>query len=168
MTDSAKIHPGTISSSSGFSLAEALDARSVAACRALIAEYGLMLPEPLRPSGDELRNLPGPYGRPSGRLLLARIVGEPAGCVALRALARGEAEMKRLFVREDHRGMGIGRMLAEAVIDEARGMGYRRLLLDTLPTMEAARRMYATLGFAATPAYNDNPVPGVRFMALAL
>jgi GNAT superfamily N-acetyltransferase len=127
-----------------------------------------MLPEALRPSAGELRGLPGDYGRPSGRLLLARIVGEPAGCVALRALRDGDAEMKRLYVRDDYRGMGVGRMLAEAVIDEARGMGYRRLLLDTLPTMDAARAMYASLGFAECAAYNDNPVEGVRFMALAL
>ena len=127
-----------------------------------------MLPAQLRPADAELRGLPGSYARPSGRLLLARIAGEPGGCVALRALGGSDGEMKRLFVRPGFRGMGVGRMLAECVIDEARAIGYRRLLLDTLPTMEAARQMYAELGFAECAPYNDNPVAGVRFMALAL
>jgi GNAT superfamily N-acetyltransferase len=153
-----------IEHSSGFSLAEALDAQSVAACRALFAEYAQMLPAALRPPGDETGN----YTRPRGRLLLARVAGEPAGCVALRALGEHDGEMKRLFVRPEYRGMGLGRMLAECAIDEARAIGYRTLKLDTLPTMEAARGMYAALGFGECPPYNDNPVAGVHFMSLAL
>ena len=108
------------------------------------------------------------YDEPRGRLLLARISGEPAGCVALRALPDGAAEMKRLYVRDDFRGMGIGRMLAECVIDEARALGYGVVKLDTLPGMREAQRMYAELGFVDTAAYNDNPVDGVRFLALEL
>lgn len=156
-----------IEHSSGFSLAEALDAESLAACASLMAEYGRMLPAPLQPGPGELA-LPGAYVRPSGRLLLARIAGEPAGCVALRALTAQDGEMKRLFVRPDYRGMGFGRMLAECAIDEARAIGYRTLKLDTLPTMEAARAMYTALGFKDCPPYNDNPVAGVRFMSLDL
>ena len=153
-----------IEHSSGFSLAEALDAHSIAACRQLFAEYARMLPEQLRPPGDETAH----YARPQGRLLLARVAGEPAGCVALRALGQDDGEMKRLFVRPDYRGMGLGRMLAECAIDEARAIGYRTLKLDTLPTMEAARGMYVALGFKDCPPYNDNPVAGVRFMSLDL
>jgi GNAT superfamily N-acetyltransferase len=155
-----------IEHSSGFSLAEALDDQSLDACRSLIAEYGRMLPAALQPR--EIDSLPGDYARPRGRLLLARIAGEPAGCVALRPLGGTEGEMKRLFVRPDYRGMGVGRMLAECAIDEARAIGYSALKLDTLARMTQAREMYAALGFEECPPYNDNPVPGVTFMKLAL
>jgi putative acetyltransferase len=88
--------------------------------------------------------------------------------VALRPLAGGAAEMKRLYVRPDYRGMGIGRMLAECVLDEARVLGYSVVKLDTLPAMREAQRLYAELGFADAGRYNDNPVEGVRFLALDL
>jgi putative acetyltransferase len=96
------------------------------------------------------------------------VAGEPAGCVALRPLGADVAEMKRLYVRAGCRGMGLGRTLAECVIDEARALRYRTLKLDTLPAMRDAQRLYAELGFAETAPYNDNPVDGVRFLALAL
>ena len=76
--------------------------------------------------------------------------------------------MKRLYVRPAYRGMGIGRMLAECVIDEARALGYAALQLDTLPEMKEAQRMYEELGFRATAPYNDNPIDGARFLSLAL
>jgi putative acetyltransferase len=159
-----------ILNSSGFSLAEALDDESVAACRALFVEYqqGLGVSLCFQGFDAELASLPGAYARPHGRLLLARVVGEPAGCVALRPLGGGDAEMKRLYIRDPYRGMGLGRMLAECAIDEARALGYRSLKLDTLPGMREAQRLYEDLGFADTTAYNDNPVSGVRFMSLAL
>lgn len=156
--------------SSGFAVAEALDAEAVEACRALFVEYqqGLGVSLCFQGFDQELATLPGAYARPRGRLLLARVVGEPAGCVALRALGERDAEMKRLYVRPDARGMGLGRVLAECVIDEARALGYVTLKLDTLPAMAAAQRLYRELGFVETAPYNDNPVAGVRFMSLKL
>ena len=156
--------------STGFDIGEALEPAAVGACRDLFVEYqqGLAVSLCFQQFDHELATLPGDYARPRGRLILARIAGEAAGCVALRALAPGVAEMKRLYVRPAYRGMGIGRTLAECVIDEARALGYRTLKLDTLPSMNDAQRMYAELGFVDTPAYNDNPVDGVRFLALDL
>jgi putative acetyltransferase len=159
-----------IQHSSGFDIAEALDARAVEACRGLFVEYqqGLGVSLSFQGFEQELAALPGDYARPRGRLLIARIAGEPAGCVALRPLGAGDAEMKRLYVRPAFRGMGIGRMLAECVLDEARALGYATLKLDTLPAMKEAQRMYEELGFVATDPYNDTPIDGVRFLSLAL
>ena len=156
--------------SSGFAVAEALDAESVAACRALFAEYqqGLGVSLCFQGFDDELKTLPGNYSRPRGRLLLARIVGEPAGCVALRPLGDSDAEMKRLYIRPQYRGMGLGRVLAECVIDEARSLGYRTVKLDTLPGMGEAQALYRVLGFVDAAPYNDNPIAGVRFMSIDL
>jgi GNAT superfamily N-acetyltransferase len=156
--------------SSGFGVAEALDAESIEACRALFVEYQQALGVSLCFQGfdAELASLPGAYARPRGRLLLARIAGEPAGCVALRPLGERDAEMKRLYIRPQYRGMGMGRVLAECVIDEARGLGYRTLKLDTLPGMGEAQYLYRALGFVDAAPYNDNPVTGVRFMSLDL
>ena len=159
-----------IEHSSGFALAEALDAPSVEACRALFVEYEKSLGVSLCFQGfeQELATLPGAYARPRGRLLLARIAGEPAGCVALRPLGERDAEMKRLYVRPDVRGMGLGRMLAECVIDEARALEYLTVKLDTLPGMAQAQYLYRDLGFVDCAPYNDNPVGGVRFLSLDL
>jgi GNAT superfamily N-acetyltransferase len=156
--------------STGFDIGEALDDRAIAQCRELFTEYqqGLGVSLCFQGFDRELATLPGDYARPRGRLLLARIAGEPAACAALRPLGVNDAEMKRLFVRPAYRGMGIGWALAECIVDEARGMGYAALRLDTLPAMKDAQRMYAKIGFADCAAYNDNPVDGVRFMALDL
>ena len=156
--------------STGFDIGEALDAASVAQCRGLFVEYqqGLGVSLCFQQFDQELAGLPGGYERPRGRLILARVAGEPAGCVALRPLLPDVAEMKRLYVRADYRGMGLGRTLAECAIDEARALGYRTVKLDTLPAMHDAQRLYAELGFVDTAPYNDNPVDGVRFLALAL
>ncbi len=117
---------------------------------------------------EELATLPGEYGPPRGTLLLARIDGEVAGCCALRPLDRADypnaAEMKRLYVRGRFRGTGLGRQLAEAVLDAARQHGYACVLLDTLSDMEAARALYEDLGFEEIPPYYHNPIPGAHYL----
>jgi putative acetyltransferase len=161
--DTASLRPG-------YSIAQALDAASVATCRELFLEYqeGLGVSLCFQNFDAELAGLPGDYAPPRGRLLLARHGAEPAACVALRPLPGGDAEMKRLYVRPAHRGTGLGRALAERIIGEARALGYGSLKLDTLPSMREAQALYGRLGFVATAPYNDNPVTGTRFLALDL
>jgi carbonic anhydrase len=117
---------------------------------------------------EELRGLPGEYRPPTGVLLLCRVEVEPAGCVAVRRLSHDDCEMKRLFVRGAFRGHGCGERLAQRAIQWAAKAGYRRLLLDTLPSMGAAHKLYERLGFKETPPYRFNPVEGARYMALDL
>jgi ribosomal protein S18 acetylase RimI-like enzyme len=112
----------------------------------------------------ELAALPGGYEA----LLVARLDGEPAGCVALKRLPDGACEMKRLYVRPTARGSGIGRELVEASIARARELGYGTLRLDTLPRMDAARALYVSLGFRQIERYNENPIEGVLFFELEL
>jgi ribosomal protein S18 acetylase RimI-like enzyme len=116
----------------------------------------------------ELQDLPGEYASPRGRLLLARVDGSAAGCAALRPLDARTCEMKRLYVRPEHRSAGIGRTLALAVIEAARGAGYARMRLDTIPSMESARALYRSLGFQEIEPYRFNPIPGTAFMELDL
>jgi putative acetyltransferase len=117
----------------------------------------------------ELAALPGDYANERGGALLLAWLGDSAcGCVALRAFDDERCEMKRLYVRADARGLGAGRLLAEAVIERARQLGFRRMLLDTLPAMREAHALYRRLGFVETAPYRFNPVPGAAFFELDL
>jgi GNAT superfamily N-acetyltransferase len=144
--------------------------RQLAQVGALFREYAASLEVDLefQGFGEELAGLPGAYSPPAGRLLLATVDGTTAGCVALRSLEPGTAELKRLYVRPEFRGSGLGRRLAERAIAEARAAGYLRIRLDTLPTMAGARRLYGDLGFVEIPPYRHNPVPGSAFLELEL
>ena len=117
---------------------------------------------------EELVNLPGDYVRPAGCLLLATYQGQPVGCVGLRMLSDGVCEMKRLYVREQFRSLGFGRALAKAVIEEARKIGYNYMRLDTVPSMDVARALYASVGFKQTSPYRYNPIEDAVFMELRL
>lgn len=148
----------------------AVSAEDVAGVRGLFVEYQEALGVDLCFQGfdRELAELPGDYVPPGGRLLVARKRGELVACVALRQLDPQTCEMKRLYVRPAHRGAGLGRALAEAVIAEAKRIGYARLRLDTLPSMTEAAALYERLGFRETEPYYENPVPGARFLQLEL
>jgi putative acetyltransferase len=118
---------------------------------------------------QELAGLPGDYSPPHGRLLLAAYEGQLAGCVALHEWESGICEMKRLYLRPAFRGKGFGRVLAEAIIAEARNIGYQRMRLDTIvPIMKDAVEMYRKLGFREIAPYRSNPIAGAMYMELQL
>ncbi len=148
----------------------ATSAAEIEVARSLFLEYEKSIGISLcfQNFAEEVATLPGAYALPDGRLLLATVSGDTAGCVALRKIGEGIAEMKRLYVRAAFRGTGLGRRLAEAAIGEARAIGYRAIRLDTLPSMAAAQALYVSLGFADIPPYNEHPLEGTRFMELRL
>ena len=117
---------------------------------------------------EEMASLPGAYSSPEGRLFFAERDGQPAGCVGIRAFSNGFCEMKRLYVDPSQRGFGIGRDLVLAAIRTAKEIGYHKLLLDTLPAMRFAVRLYREMGFKETPAYYQTPLEGTMFLALDL
>ena len=139
--------------------------------RTLFKEYeaGLGISLCFQNFAQELANLPGDYAAPQGRLLLAREFDQLVGCIALRKLAPDVCEMKRLFVRPGYRDKGLGRVLVEAIIEEARNIGYARMRLDTLPgRMDRAIALYRSIGFVEIPPYRENPVDNATFMELDL
>ena len=144
------------------------------ATRTIFREYadGLGIDLSFQDFDAELAGLPGVYAAPAGALLLALVDGQVAACGALRPLPDVDypdaCEMKRLFVRRAFRGFGLGRMLAQALIDRATQAGYSTMLLDTLDDMEAARSLYATLGFEEIPPYYFNPVAGAHYLKVDL
>jgi GNAT superfamily N-acetyltransferase len=139
--------------------------------RALFLEYRRSLGFSLcfQSFEEELKDLPGAYAPPSGRLLLARSADHAAGCVALRELDTGICEMKRLYVRPDARGKGLGRLLVERVIAEARGAGYERMRLDTIASaMKDAIALYRRMGFQEIAPYSSVPIESALWMELVL
>jgi putative acetyltransferase len=140
-------------------------AQDVVTARELFLEYAESLGFSLGFQGfdKEIQELPGAYAPPRGCLLLA---GSAAGCIAVRPLTAEICEMKRLYVRPAFRGSGLGRSLAEAAIERARGMGYKSMRLDTVPAMGRAIELYRDLGFREIAPYRVNPVEGALFFEL--
>ena len=153
---------------------QAASTRDVENARSLFEEYQASIGVDLcfQNFAAELAGLPGAYAPPRGRLLLAGPVDAPIGCVALRPLPGREegvvGEVKRLYLRPEARGRGVGRALVETLLAEASIAGYRELCLDTLADMKAARTLYAALGFRECEAYYANPLHGTVYMTLAL
>lgn len=112
--------------------------------------------------------LPWEYAAPAGQLLLATEDDDAVGCIAMRPLGFGRGEMRRLYVRPRYRSMGAGRDLVRRLIDDARQLGYDQIMLNTLPSMVAARALYRHFGFVETGPYGDSPTAGVIYLALAL
>ena len=151
------------SSDNSFTIAPARSATEMISAAALFRAYAATLPVDLAPQGfsRELESLPGIYGPPGGELLLAKRGDHVLGCVALKALAPGAAEIKRLFVRPRERKAGLGKALVTAAITTAKGLGYIEVKLDTLPEMTAAIALYKSFGFAPIPPYGSHPYPGL-------
>jgi ribosomal protein S18 acetylase RimI-like enzyme len=143
----------------------------IAQVRELFLEYAQSLGFSLCFQGfdRELAELPGEYAPPEGRLLIAHCDGQVAGCVALHKLKADICEMKRLYLRSQFRGKGLGRSLAQRILSEARQIGYQHIRLDTVePAMKAAVAMYRKLGFKEVAAYRSNPIAGALYMELKL
>ena len=155
----------------GFELAQAETPEQIAVIRELFLEYANSLGFSLcfQSFDQELAALPGDYAPPEGRLILATRGGRASGCAALHKIDGESCEMKRLYVRPQFRGKGLGRILAEQIISDARAIGYKRLRLDTVePVMTAAVAMYRGLGFREIPPYRANPIEGALYMELEL
>jgi putative acetyltransferase len=160
--------------SNSFLFTTPVSAEDYSLVRQIFAEYAQQLGVDLffQNFEAELEDLPGEYAGPRGALLLAWVDGELAGCCAMRQIDNVDysnaAEMKRLYVRKPFRRSGLGRHLAEAILDAARAAGYHSVLLDTLDDMETARALYVDIGFAEIPPYYHNPVPGAHYLKVDL
>lgn len=154
-----------------FSFTQATSPAQISQARELFLEYAQSLGFSLcfQNFDQELAALPGEYSPPAGRLLLAEFDGRVAGCVALHKLEDGICEMKRLYLRPQFRGKGLGRALAGRIITEARQIGYQRMRLDTVePVMKDAVAMYRRFGFREIAPYCDNPIAGALYMEVEL
>jgi putative acetyltransferase len=168
---SSRKQKSSASSSVGISLKQAESPEEIAQARELFLEYAKSLNFSLcfQSFDKELAKLPGDYAPPDGRLLLLEHDGKLAGCVALHKLDAEACEMKRLYLRREFRGKGLGLALARAVIDEARKIGYRYMRLDTVePVMRDAVAMYRKMGFKEIAPYRPNPIAGAMYMELEL
>jgi len=155
----------------GLAVTQAESPAQIVQARELFLEYAQSLGFSLcfQNFDKELAGLPGDYAPPEGRLLLVECEGQLAGCVALHKLDSGVCEMKRLYLRSQFRGKGLGRALTERIIAEARQIGYRRMRLDTVePVMKDAVAMYRKLGFKGIAPYRPNPIAGTMYMELEL
>jgi ribosomal protein S18 acetylase RimI-like enzyme len=155
----------------GFTIVQVDSPAQIGAVRELFLEYAKSLGFSLcfQSFDAELAGLPGDYAPPEGRLLLAQHDGQIAGCVALHKLEPGIGEMKRLYLRPQFRGKGLGRVLADHIIAEARQIGYERIRLDTVePVMKDAVAMYRRIGFQEIAPYRNNPIAGALYMELHL
>jgi len=153
------------------SFAQAESPSQIARARELFLEYARSLGFRLcfQNFDKELADLPGDYAPPAGRLLLAEYEGQIAGCAGLHKLEAGICEMKRLYLRPQFRGKGLGRALADRIIAEARAIGYQRMRLDTVePVMKDAVAMYRSIGFREIAPYCDNPIAGALYLELLL
>ncbi|MEW5925453.1 MAG: GNAT family N-acetyltransferase [Candidatus Zixiibacteriota bacterium] len=149
---------------------ESYDNDSLEAAKKLIEEYTEFLGFDLnfQDFAEEMAEFPGKYAPPEGCLLLAKVNGRVAGCIALRKIDNAACEMKRLFVRSEFRGRGVGRMLVEELLTRAREKGYRAMRLDTVPQLDSANALYEKIGFKDIEPYYHNPIPGARFMEITL
>jgi putative acetyltransferase len=155
----------------GLTMLQAGSPQQISQARELFLEYAQSLGFSLcfQNFDRELAELPGDYAQPEGRLLLAQYQGQLAGCVALHKLEPHICEMKRLYLRPQFRGKGLGRALADRIIAEARQIGYQRMRLDTVePVMKDAVAMYGKLGFKEVAPYRANPIAGALYMELEL
>ena len=170
MTARGRASRGLGPSGDAIEIGVAATADEIATVRELLLEYEREIRVDLCFQGfaAELDRLPGEYASPHGRLLIARSGDGAAGCIALRPLGGGACEMKRLYVRPSFRATGLGRVLAERILGEARTIGYTRMCLDTLPAMARAQSLYEKLGFRDVPPYRESPIAGTRFMGLDL
>jgi putative acetyltransferase len=152
--------------SSMLMLTQARSADEIDRVRSLLRQYQQRLGVDLSFQGfeAELDALPGSYAPPSGRLLLASHEQTPVGCVALQRVTSSRAEMKRLYVPPSARGLGVGRKLVAQILAEAQAIGYAEVVLDTLPTMLEAQRLYEQFGFRNIEPYRPNPIAGTRYL----
>jgi putative acetyltransferase len=149
---------------------QAQSADEIEIVRGLLREYQHALGVDLCFQGfeAELKGLPGAYAPPSGRLLLALHEGTPVGCVALQRIDASRCEMKRLYVRPSARGLGLGRTLVTQILQDAKAFGYSEVVLDTLPSMIEAQRLYEQFGFREIEPYRPNPIVGTRYLGKKL
>ena len=117
---------------------------------------------------EEMATFPQQYSPPKGGLCIAQCRNEIVGCVGIRDLSTDKCEMKRMYVKPKHRGKGLGRALANSIINKARNLGYTKMRLDTIPSMKAACSLYESLGFKEIESYSFNPIEGAKFMELEL